>query len=69
MKFAKSGGGDLLVSARAATKGTEVTVAQIGQVFGRHGDGSGLWRNKLGMPQRSGPAATGGHCTGLYPDG
>ena len=43
----------------AATKGTEVTAAQIGQFT--VGTATVLdVENKLGMPQRSGPAATGG---------
>ena len=43
----------------AATKGTEVTAAQIGQF--PVGTATVLdVENKLGMPQRSGPAAAGG---------
>ena len=43
----------------AATKGTQVTAAQIGQFA--VGTATVLdVENKLGMPQRSGPAATGG---------
>jgi hypothetical protein len=43
----------------AATKGTEVTAAQIGQL--PVGTATVLdVESKLGMPQRSGPAATGG---------